>query len=583
MSVTCDLTRVDFVMMMLTQPAHLPATQTPLFPKVQREPKPKLKRQKQGAEVEVEAKERQLDTTNTLTQEWVVFRTMVTPHWLGNKSQQGHISMGLDLLHDVLVQLFQTTTLSRLCNPPNEAAFYTKVAAALKHVLAIRMPDVHSKPEQPPPETTPTTATTTSTARPTQTTQTTQEFTTTPSTAATTPLTTTWKRGTCGHAVRMMLQILRKIRCPVPILRALRLPVSKKPWNPMLGMVGRLPSEHPARKRMELWLSALQSHPRRRMASSLRNILQFYKREFLPMCGLDVHENREWGPVELQKILDSAQDRNTMEDVCRGDRVRRYWVSLFLGTVLRRRDIQVSVIEEVAREANMDKYDGDRHRISAENLDKLQKVAVQNAEDELFFMTLLTTGMRIGGYVNIKSVDVAELVEGRWRARKQGKTTEKGCKTFTFLLHPRVQFLIEDWLNRGRGYCTSEYLFPGKYDGPRSTAFFRQRFHRVCAQADLKGPEFHPHALRHCYAHILLESGNSVETVTKLINHSSTAVTQRHYLRESSAEVAQRSIIPWLPRAEAEKNTQDHVPKFLTSRDHSQRTAISHLKEFIKI
>jgi len=46
------------------------------------------------------------------------------------------------------------------------------------------------------------------------------------------------------------------------------------------------------------------------------------------------------------------------------------------------------------------------------------------------------------------------------------------------------------------------------------------------------------------FIHILLEVGNSVENISKLLGHASSETMEKYYLRESAAQVVQRANIP---------------------------------------
>jgi len=67
--------------------------------------------------------------------------------------------------------------------------------------------------------------------------------------------------------------------------------------------------------------------------------------------------------------------------------------------------------------------------------------------------------------------------------------------------------------------------------------------------------------MRHTYGHMLLETGNPVETVAKLLGHSSSKTTEKFYLKESAGEVAKRANIPWLDQSKAP--SAPVVPDFL--------------------
>ena len=57
--------------------------------------------------------------------------------------------------------------------------------------------------------------------------------------------------------------------------------------------------------------------------------------------------------------------------------------------------------------------------IEGDDLDKVNKCASQDPDDELLFLTLLSTGLQIGAYVKMKVLDVAELVNHKWQAKTQ--------------------------------------------------------------------------------------------------------------------------------------------------------------------
>jgi integrase len=213
----------------------------------------------------------------------------------------------------------------------------------------------------------------------------------------------------------------------------------------------------------------------------------------------------------------------------------------------------------------------DHHRISKEDLEKIYTVATKNPFNLLFFMTMLTTGMRIGGYVKIKCLDIATQnpKDGTWKAKAQGSTLEKNCKKFTFLIQATVRKLMEHWLNHQRPVDPSPYLFPGRTGEHLTTGTIRDRFQDMCRLAGLQGQQFHPHALRHCYSHILLELGNSADVVSKLINHSSVKTTEKYYLKESAVQVTDRAIIPWMKRGKKQK--ENPVPSFLMGEDGKQK------------
>lgn len=75
----------------------------------------------------------------------------------------------------------------------------------------------------------------------------------------------------------------------------------------------------------------------------------------------------------------------------------------------------------------------------------------------------------------------------------------------------------------------------------------------------MEGKHIHTHSLRHSFAHILLETGNKPELVSKMFGHSSALTTEQYYLKESPSEASKRMNIRWLERTEQE----NPIPSFL--------------------
>ena len=117
-----------------------------------------------------------------------------------------------------------------------------------------------------------------------------------------------------------------------------------------------------------------------------------------------------------------------------------------------------------------------------------------------------------------------------------------------------------------RPACDTSYLFPGRGSATNhmTTSTVRKIFQDLCAAGNLSGKHLHPHALRHSYAHILLESGNSVDIVSKLLGHTSSTTTEKFYLKENASDIAKRANIPWLNNTNRKED--QIVPKFL---DHN--------------
>ena len=69
---------------------------------------------------------------------------------------------------------------------------------------------------------------------------------------------------------------------------------------------------------------------------------------------------------------------------------------------------------------------------------------------------------------------------------------------------------------------------------------------------------------------MLLETGNSVDIVSKCLNHASASTTERFYLKENIQEIADRAVIPWLQRS---TKREVALPAFLDALPREQQAS----------
>jgi integrase len=310
-----------------------------------------------------------------------------------------------------------------------------------------------------------------------------------------------------------------------------------------------LEPNHPARVRLCAWIKVFREETTNHSSMSLRNIVSF----LCKTCrALKLDLSLEWPSDTADRIVNNVE---VLQTLCTGSNAKQKltWLQTFVRCVLKSdKVLDAKRILPPKRKNFLDEKPdiGDLHRINAADLDKLYLESRRHSvQMELMFLLMVTTGMRVGGLVNILMDDVKE---------GEGKTLEKGRKWFRFVLVPRVQELMKRWLAEFRKSTDSKYVFPGRMREHLSTSFVRRMFSDVCKAAKLQGKQFHPHALRHSYAHMLLESDNSPEIVSKLLNHSSVATTEKFYIKENTLEVLRRANVPWLKEQPANK-----LPDFL--------------------
>jgi len=202
----------------------------------------------------------------------------------------------------------------------------------------------------------------------------------------------------------------------------------------------------------------------------------------------------------------------------------------------------------------------DHHKFTPLELEKIYKVAKEDTRTELIYLLLITTGLRVGGLVNIRVEHVSDIVCHDFVIKDTGRTVEKFNKWFTFVLTERVKELLYQWLKSYKPASASPYLFPGRNGAEHlTTNTIRVIFKKTCKLADVHGKHVHLHSLRHTFAHMLIDSGNNIENVAKIMGHADSKTTSMFYLKQSSSEAAMKANIPWLKNNEKKET----IPSFM--------------------
>ena len=311
------------------------------------------------------------------------------------------------------------------------------------------------------------------------------------------------------------------------------------------------------------WIEVIRATTNNKSQASIDNIIRFYRR-IIPLLGIEDVKNIEAEYLAIKIDAEFVKQLQLNQNQLR-------WLKILLNNIFKI-DIPDNVFKQfIVKKDKIIEDDGsDKHRLSASELDTLYNQVRGNLRDELMYMLFVTTGMRIGGLVKIKLEHVAEITGNNVVVKQTGRTIEKGNKWFTFIINNHVNSLIELWVKTKRPNNGSVYLFPGRGDIPyMREASVRKAFHRWCEAAGMKGTHLHPHSIRHSYGHLLLEAGNNIHDVSKLMGHANIATTEMFYLKESSADVAKRANIPWLQKPEQE----ERMPKFLTTKTAKDKTS----------
>ena len=152
-------------------------------------------------------------------------------------------------------------------------------------------------------------------------------------------------------------------------------------------------------------------------------------------------------------------------------------------------------------------------------------------------VTLLTTGVRIGGLCRMRCVPRAEW--GAAFASTALCTVEKGNVPHSLHINatvrPRPVFrpksclariLLARWFREHRP-PSSCYVFPSaaKPGTPVSTSYMWRLIRGVLARAGVSGSHAHPHTFRHTFVHMMTGLGVSADVVARFVGHRSVATT----------------------------------------------------------
>ena len=162
-------------------------------------------------------------------------------------------------------------------------------------------------------------------------------------------------------------------------------------------------------------------------------------------------------------------------------------------------------------------------------------------------LTLLyRSGLRVSEVLALRPADV-DLGKHSIRLldTKSGRPQTRG-------FHPSADDALARWLDTRRALGIGNHgrrLFCTLEGGPLSDDYVRGLLHRLGAKADLD-KRVHPHGLRHTFATELEAAGTPVTVISKLLGHSSVAVTSRyldHLTNAGAVSALQAAELPELP------------------------------------
>jgi integrase/recombinase XerD len=169
--------------------------------------------------------------------------------------------------------------------------------------------------------------------------------------------------------------------------------------------------------------------------------------------------------------------------------------------------------------------------------------ACTRLRDRFFFAVLHESGCRAGEALGLRHEDIAAAeceitIEPRENAN--GARAKSGARTIP--VGPELIRLYADYLHEEYGGTDSSYVFVNLFAGPRGHAWsYPAVFDLVLRLRAKTGIDFDPHWFRHSAATRMLRDGVPVEVVSKVLGHSSVAITSAVY-GHLTAEDARRAL-----------------------------------------
>lgn len=181
---------------------------------------------------------------------------------------------------------------------------------------------------------------------------------------------------------------------------------------------------------------------------------------------------------------------------------------------------------------------------SEEEMELLNKNTT-DIRDKLILNIFLTTGMRIGGLINI---NIKGVYDENFNVLKIGETLEtKGKKIRKFVIFYPLKQVLED-------YIKSDYCKDITYNSPlfmiNNKRIGISKLHDIIRlifyNSNLEGHNTHSHAFRKTVVIKLMKEGNTLENVSKFIGHSSSMVTAKHYWVPTTEDLLKNMNMQWL-------------------------------------
>jgi integrase len=174
-------------------------------------------------------------------------------------------------------------------------------------------------------------------------------------------------------------------------------------------------------------------------------------------------------------------------------------------------------------------------------LGRCSRRAPTGIRNRALIMLLYRSGLRVSEALSIRAADVnLDSHSIRLLDTKSGQPQTRGY-------HPDASDALARWMDKrrelglrnGKLFCTLD-------GSPVSANYVRNMLHRLGEKAGIE-KRVHPHGLRHTFADELQRNGADIVTISKLLGHSSIAVTARYLDHLTNAQAVERLQTIQLP------------------------------------
>jgi len=222
-------------------------------------------------------------------------------------------------------------------------------------------------------------------------------------------------------------------------------------------------------------------------------------------------------PEEIESFLNTVQDKYGIKDT-----TRNHYLALLKAIYNRMKKWRLYFGENPAFYVEMKKVPRARVRFLYPSEEKLLTPVV--SRDPIvwpYYVAALHTGMRIGELVRMKVGDVSLSIRDIFVPNSKSSRSR----------HVPVSEELAAYLeSRMSGRKPEDSVLPNVIRD-----YVSRRFRSLCHQAGIENFQFHD--LRHSVAARLLNKGEPIYKVSKILGHSSVLVTEQHYGHLSLADL----------------------------------------------